>query len=94
MAIQDGTFTFKSNLNMKFSAPIDNRTLVEYVSDLTNIDTWNDRFPYKGMIVIVQETGDLYVLLNKNDISNIASWKKLGSGSGSTSGNIEWIEWD
>ena len=56
---------------------------VEKVSDLTT--AWTSAMPaYKGMIVTVMETSEVYVLKDADNYTNIASWVKLGSADAAT----------
>ena len=59
MARQKGTFDLNSNIEPNISAPLDSRSIVPTLEDLTNN---NFDYAYVGMMVVVQDTKDLYVL--------------------------------
>lgn len=85
MANTTGKFTLSGYYNVTAQSPLDVRTLVTSESDLTAKDSWNKKThpPYKGMIVVVEETGDLYTLLDETKTTLRTSWKKIsGEGSG------------
>ena len=84
MARINNAITFGSGFNISAQAPIDSRTRVEYESDLTNATTWPaDTAPlYNGLIVSVLETGDVWILKNVNNYTNITDgtgWIKVGA---------------
>jgi hypothetical protein len=70
MARINNAITFGSGFNITASGPIDSRTRVEYVTDLTLEATWpSDKAPvYDGLTVIVTKTpndeplGELWTL--------------------------------
>lgn len=72
-----------AGFNITGQEPIDSRLVVGYVSDLTTASTWTGVGLYNGMVVSIQETGDLYILTNRTAPTNAASWKKAGDGKGS-----------
>ena len=60
------------------SKPIDVRTVVNSVADLTNGSIQN---PYAGLVVNIKGTSDLYVLITGGrGASNINNWKKVSAG--------------
>lgn len=61
-------------------APLDNRQVVQDVADLYNVNTW-DSFAYDGMFVIVQTTGDAYILKDSSDVTLTTNWIKLANKS-------------
>ena len=83
MARQKGTANLAASLEVLAGAPLDSRTVVPTVADLTVAAN----FPYKyiGMPVVVQATGDMYVL-TANDVTVSANWKKV-NGSGGSGGH-------
>lgn len=85
MANINGQFDVASYYNVTARSPLDTRMLVRTLNDLTAETSWDDEHhpPYKGMLVVVQETGDVYTLLNDADVHNPESWKKSGSEGGS-----------
>ena len=89
-----GQFSVGSFYNITASAPLDVRTLVKTEQDLTAEDSWNKKThpPYKGMIVVVQETGNLYTLLDPTKTTDIESWNQIGSSGNNTVTN-DWGFW-
>lgn len=61
-------------------APLDNRQVVSSVADLTASDTF-EGFAYDGMLVIVQATGDAYILKDAAKVTTASSWIKLATDS-------------
>ena len=61
-------------------APLDNRQVVSSVADLTASDTF-EGFAYDGMLVIVQATGDAYILKDAANVTTASSWVKLATDS-------------
>ena len=61
-------------------APLDNRQVVSSVADLTASDTF-EGFAYDGMLVIVQATGDAYILKDAANVTTASSWIKLATDS-------------
>jgi len=72
------------NLEVNAGAPLDARTVVPTADDL--IVASNFPYPYVGMPVVVQDVGDMYILMDR-DVTNIANWKKIGSGGGGGGGS-------
>lgn len=81
-----GQFDVGSFYNITAAAPLDVRTLVKTESDLIAEDSWNKKTHpvYKGMMVTVQETGNVYTLIDVDNVHSIDGWKKLGSDSDSS----------
>ena len=92
---------FGQTFNIGNNAPIDDRLVVNNISDLTDPDIWkNDQgacYTYKGMIVSVASTGEVYVFKGasgntaasneegySDSVCNSLNWVKLASNSGST----------
>lgn len=75
MARQKGTANLAASLEVLAGAPLDARSLVDTVADLTV--TSNFPYPYVGMTVTVKATGDKYVLMAL-PVSQSANWKKQG----------------
>lgn len=81
MAIIKNAITFGSGFNITAQGPIDSRSIVENISDLTTV--WGSDAPsYEGMIVLVLEDNNLYTLID-DDSSLSGNWKQIGSGSAS-----------
>ena len=81
MARTKGMLNLSGNLEVNAGAPLDARSVVPTLADLTVAS--NFQYKYIGMPVVVQATGDMYTLLT-NDVTDIANWKKTGSGGGSS----------
>lgn len=82
MARTKGMLNLSGNLEVNAGAPLDARTVVPTVADLTNAS--NFQYKYIGMPVVVQATGDMYIL-TANDVTVAANWKQVGSGGGGSS---------
>lgn len=59
MARQEGTYKFTSNIEPRFSAPMDARQAVEVKTDLYSIP-----YGWRGMLVYVKEEDSYYKLVN------------------------------
>lgn len=85
MAIKyNGLIRFSSALKPTGPQPLDDRTVVEYISDLTNIETFSvdgASNAYRGMLVSVLEDDKVYLLKNKDEITNLNSWVAIGSNN-------------
>ena len=85
MAIKyNGLIRFSSALKPTGPQPLDDRTVVEYISDLTNIETFSidgASNAYRGMLVSVLEDDKVYLLKNKDEITNPNSWLAIGSNN-------------
>lgn len=82
--IYNGLIRFSSTLKPTGPQPLDDRTVVEYISDLTNIDTFTidgASIAYRGMLVSVLEDDKVYLLKNKDEITNPNSWLAIGSNN-------------
>lgn len=91
MANIGGAFSIGASYNVTAESPMDVRMLVRKETDLTASDSWGDSHPpYKGMLVVVEETGNVYVLLDPLNTNSIESWKQLGS---STERSDKWALW-
>lgn len=72
------------------SKPIDVRTVVNSVADLTNGSIQN---PYAGLVVNIKGTSDLYVLITGGrGASNINNWKKVSAGDIDLSEYVKRVE--
>ena len=81
-----GMLTMPTNLEVQISAPLDDRQLVEYYSDLIDEDVWkasdDQIYVYAGMLVIVgndpnKDLNGLYRLLDE-DFKDYKNWEKIG----------------
>lgn len=82
MARTKGMLNLSGNLEVNAGAPLDARSVVPTVADLTVAS--NFQYKYVGMTVVVQATGDMYILI-ANDVTVAANWKQVGSGGGGSS---------
>lgn len=82
MANLPGTFTFGDSYQVSAQSPFDSRSVVNTIADLTADDSWNKNThrPYKGMVVSVASTGDVYVLLDEKNPHSINNWKLQSGG--------------
>ena len=74
-----GTYTLTSNIEPKVGAPLDARTIVKLLADLTASNTFE--YPYKGMRVFVEENNKSYTLVG-SDPTVSSNWTEDGSGGG------------
>lgn len=82
--IYNGLIRFSSTIKPTGPQPLDDRTVVEFISDLTNIDTFTidgASIAYRGMLVSVLEDDKVYLLKNKDEITNLNSWVAIGSNN-------------
>ena len=74
---------FPAGFNIDLAVPIDSRVIVDTKSSLTSSEYWmNDNYPiklYNGLICAVQDSGEVYVLMNKDNYTVETSWKKVGA---------------
>ena len=82
MARTKGMLNLSGNLEVNAGAPLDARTVVPTAADL--LVASNFQYKYVGMPVVVQATGDMYILTG-NDVTVSANWKQVGSGGGGSS---------
>lgn len=87
MARQPGLYNFVGTIEVLAGGPLDARTVVPNITDLTANGTFD--FPYVGMIVSVESEGKAYILKNIN-YTNIDNWQELGTGSISPDGGVIW----
>lgn len=92
MAKVKGSLNEGNNFNITKLGPIDARTVVETLSDLTNANTWKENGenlnPYNGMLVMVLEDDSLWILDDgggavKNPVNHtvMTSWHRVDSRS-------------
>ena len=81
MARKTGQFDYPYNYEVKLTAPLDSRALVDTVDSLTNSTTWADSdggiYIYNGLLVSVTENNSVYMLTDADNYTNIESWKKI-----------------
>ena len=78
MARGTNTYSLGAGFNITGQEPIDSRIVVSALSDLTTQETWNGVGLYNGLIVAVTESSTLYVLKNRDDVTNPDSWVAVG----------------
>lgn len=87
MARIKGQANYASNFEVLKQAPLDSRTVVSEYSDLTKKTTWQDVdgnvWLYDGLTVTVPGDGNavVYVLVDKDNYTNAASWVELGASA-------------
>ena len=86
MARQKSSMKFAGYLEVEAAAPIDGRTVVPAKSDLTLAS--NFPYPYEGLTVYVKAEKKSYTLIG-DDVTVLANWKEVGSGSGGTSITVD-----
>lgn len=91
MARGTNTFSLGAGFNITGQEPIDSRIVVGLLSDLTNESTWTGVGLYNGLVVAVTETSSLYVLKNRDDVTNPESWVAVG---GDVSADVSQIKLD
>ena len=77
MSRTKGTYTLTSNIEPKVGAPLDARTIVKLLADLTANNTFE--YPYKGMKVFVEENNKSYTLVG-SDPTVSTNWIEDNSG--------------
>lgn len=84
MARTKGQLNFSANIEVKKQAALDARTVVATVADLTTPATWQDSdgavWLYDGLVVAVSSTGELWMLTDKDNYTQTASWKRIDGG--------------
>lgn len=78
MARGTNTFSLGAGFNITGQEPIDSRIVVSALSDLTTEETWNGVGLYNGLVVAVTKSSTLYVLKNRDDVTNPESWVAVG----------------
>lgn len=71
-----GDAILKGNLSVATNKPLDARSVVQNTTELLTIDSAN---AYTGMPIVSIDEAAVYILLDKNNISSLASWKKIGT---------------
>ena len=79
MARREGTLKLTSNFEPRVAAPLDARSKVATLAELTASGTFP--YPYTGMEVYVTSEQKKYLLIG-NDTTVAANWVEAGSGSG------------
>ena len=71
-----GDAILKGNLSVATDKPLDERSIVQNSSELLTI---NAAYAYNGMPIVSIDDASIYILLDKNNITDITSWKKIGN---------------
>ena len=78
-----GLSSFSANFDILMAAPIDSRSVVDTVADLSNPEIWKSNdgnaYLYAGLLVAVLEDKSVYMLVDPTNLT----WEKLkGEGGG------------
>lgn len=73
-----GDAVLKGNLSIATDKPLDERSIVQNSTELLSIDS---AYAYNGMLIVSIEDAAIYILLDKNNITDLSSWKKIGNVS-------------
>lgn len=77
-----GNAIFSANFEPRVGEPLDARLVVDYISDLTLLSTWNkgdgNAYVYVGMVVSVIENNSIY-LLKDLDYTQSSNWELIGN---------------
>ncbi len=71
-----GDATLKGNLSVLTDKPLDERSIVQNV---TNMLTISSTYAYNGMPIVNIDEKAIYILLDKTNISKLDSWKRIGT---------------
>lgn len=76
-----GVANFAVNFEPGGQSPLDARLLVPTKEALINSSTYSEKNYYKGMMVVVGDTQEVYILTDINKItqSDYSGWKKVGT---------------
>ena len=91
MARKEGSLKLSSNIEPRAAAPLDARTIVPTLADLTASGAFP--YPYVGMIVSVQSEGKAY-MLTAADTTSSSSWMPIGSESFVITATLDKDDWD
>lgn len=78
-----GVAAFAVNFEPKSQAPLDARTVVATKANLINTATYAAKNYYEGMLVIVKDTQEVYVLkdIDKITSADYSGWKRVDGGA-------------
>ena len=78
-----GVAAFAVNFEPGGQTPLDARLLVPTKADLVNAKTYAGKNYYKGMMVVVEDTQEVYVLkdVSKVSSSDYSGWKRVDAGA-------------
>ena len=71
-----GDAILKGNLSVATDKPLDDRSIVQNTTELLTI---NSTYTYNGMPIVNIDESAIYILLDKTNISSLASWKRIGT---------------
>lgn len=71
-----GDAILKGNLSVATDKPLDERSIVQNVENMLTIDS---TYAYNGMPIVNIDEKAIYILLDKTNISNLNSWKRIGT---------------
>lgn len=71
-----GDAILKGNLSVATDKPLDERSVVQNITELLTIDS---TYVYNGMAVVSIDNESVYLLLDKTNISSLSSWKRIGT---------------
>lgn len=89
MARNKGTAGVGFDFQVKAALPLDSRTRVENLTDLTSAATWTtdgNLYIYEGMQVYVIANKKKYTLTDPANYDKMTAWREEGSGGSSASG--------
>lgn len=72
----NGLLSLAGNIKVNMSAPLDNRAVVDSVTDLTIFPNTFGNYAYVGMLVYVVQTAEHYVL-TALPYTLTSNWKKI-----------------
>ena len=70
-----GDAVLKGNLSVATGKPLDERSVVQNSTELLTIST---AYAYNGMPVVSIDDAAIYILLDKENITSLDGWKKIG----------------
>lgn len=79
MPRRKGTLQLTSNIEALTGAPLDARMIVPSVDDLITTASFDENYVYVGMMVAVQDDGDVYIL-KALPHTTAANWGKIAAG--------------
>lgn len=71
-----GDAILKGNLSVLTDKPLDERSIVQNVTNMLTIDSTR---AYNGMPIVNIDEKAIYILLDKTNISKLDSWKRIGT---------------
>lgn len=71
-----GDAILKGNLTINSDKPLDSRSVVQNTTELLSIGS---TYSYNGMPVVSIDDKSIYLLLDKNNITSLSAWQKIGN---------------